>query len=192
MQHPLGGWHTLSPRVDLAGSIKSASEGLENSFGLVMVARSTQNPGVKIESPVHGHGLEKVAHQVYVEDPEHDPLPVYVNYRVRTPAQIYRHKPEGFIHRHVAVGSPHDPRAVSQGSIQRLPQANRHVLGQVVSVHVQIATGGNVEVKKPMVQEQRQEVIQKAYPGADVTAPHSIQSQSEVNLGLRGHSVNCG
>ena len=71
--------------------------------------------------------------------PERRRVPLDVDHGVGPAAQVQRHQAQRLVHRHVAVRGADDARPVAQRPVERLAQADRHVLHRVVRVDVQVA-----------------------------------------------------
>ena len=62
-------------------------------------------------------------------------------------SQIYRSHCQGFVHRHYEITGAVNADSFAQRAIEQLSQNNTHVFDGVVLIHVQVAFGGQFEVK---------------------------------------------
>ena len=118
---------------------------------------------------------------------------VDVDHRVGPAAQIDGDEAQRLVHRHVAVRRADDAGAVAQRPIERLPQADRHILDGVVRIHVQIALRLHGQIEQAVVGEQRQHVVEEADAGVHLRLAPAVDLQGQVDLRLAGLPVNrCG
>ena len=118
---------------------------------------------------------------------------VDVDHGVGPAAEVYRHEAQRLVHRHVAVRRADDAGAVAQRPIQRLAQADRHILDGVVRVHMQIAVRLHGQIEQPVVGEEGQHVVKKPDAGAHVRHPPAVERQGQVDIGFAGFAVDgCG
>ena len=84
-----------------------------------------------------------------------------------------------------------DARAVAQRPIDRLAQADPHVLGRVMPVDVQVAGAGDRQVHQRMAGEQLEHVVEKTDARRDLGPPLAVQvePQSDVGLASRAHDL---
>ena len=68
-----------------------------------------------------------------------------------------------------------DPRPVTQRPIDRLAQADAHVLGGVMPVNMQVARAGDRQVHQRMAGEQVEHVVEEPNPRADLGPPLTVQ-----------------
>lgn len=80
---------------------------------------------------------------------------------IGTPTQIDRHKPERLVHRHIAVSGAYDATPLTQRLVKGFSQADKGVLGSVMLVHMQVATGFHRQVEESVTGKEREHVVEK-------------------------------
>ncbi len=81
-------------------------------------------------------------------------------------------------------------RPVAQRAIDRLAQADPHVLGCMVSIDVQIAGASNCQVHQGMTSEQIEHVIKKPDPGRNLSPALTIEVEPQSDIGLTRLSLD--
>src|SRR5262245_50510412 len=112
-----------------------------------MIVMSIQDACMQIEAPVDRDALEQMRDQVGAKLPHPRREECGIYDAVRSPAQVDRHESKRLVHGHKAMSCANDAAPIAQRSIQCLAQANTHILGSVVLVHMQIASGTSSYVK---------------------------------------------
>ena len=95
-------------------------------------------------------------------------------------AQIERGGDQRLFHRQREVAVAADAGLVAQGLLQRLAEADAHVLDRVVLIDVQVALGLNVQVDRRVLGQQRQHVIEEADAGGDLRCARAVEVQLEA------------
>ena len=82
---------------------------------------------------------------------------------------------------------------IAQRPVDRLSQADPHILGRVVSIDVQVARAADRQVHQGMTSEQLKHVIQETRsPLADLHLALAIQVEPQSDLGLTRLSLDLG
>ena len=85
-----------------------------------------------------------------------------------------------------------DPRPVAQRPVDRLAQADAHVLGRVMPVNMQVARAGDRQVHQRMAGEQLEHVVEEPDPRRDLGPPLAVQVELQADVGLASLAHDLG
>ena len=108
------------------------------------------------------------------------------------PTQIDRGGHQGLVHGKDGVAVSPDPGPVAECTIDRLAQADAHVFGRVMPVHMQVARARDRQVHERMPREQIEHVIKEADPRTDLGSPLAVEVEPELDIGFAGLAYNLG
>ena len=84
------------------------------------------------------------------------------------------------------------PRPVAERPIDRLSQANAHVLGGVVPVNMQVARAADRQVHQRMTREQVEHVIEEPNARCDLGPPLTVEVEFQADVGFASFAHNLG
>ena len=166
LQYSLCAWDSLNAGIDLRGLVERASERLEDPLSHVMSIPAGQNVDVKVHSTMDRKGTEKFLDELEGKTPPNR-LHILggIEREIRTAAQIDHHTDKRLIHWHIRKPIAPDPRLVTKGFPQGLPERNARILNCVVKINVEVAFGVDLQVEQSMTGKQSQHVIEKRDAG---------------------------
>jgi hypothetical protein len=178
LQRPFGAWYCFACAGVNAGSgIEGAAQRLKQRLNFMMIIAAIQHTGMQIQPTMRRNAFEEVWHQVGTELANPGRGEVGIEDRIRTPTQIKRHKAQRLIHGHIAMRGAYNPTSLAKRLIERLAQADTHILSGMVFVYMQIAVCLNDDIKQAMFGKQRQHMIKEANTCRYISAPGTIKRQ---------------
>jgi hypothetical protein len=112
-----------------------------------------------------------------------------IHHSVAPPTDIHRHQGQGIVHRHQAMGHPDYTPPLSQSLAQRPPQANGHILHQMMLVST---CRQDLEVKNTMLGKLIQEMIKESDTRPGLALPTAVNVKLYLNAGLTGLPFHLG
>src|SRR3990172_3405387 len=115
-----------------------------------------------------------------------------IDHRVRAAADIDGHARQRLIHGHAGVAETTDAGAIAERGVDGGTEHERHVLGGVVFVHLEVAGRGNRQVEQGMVGERGQQVVEEADARRDLGPALTVELEVHRDVGLPRHAPQAG
>ncbi len=147
---------------------------------------------VVIHPRVRGRRLPEIGEQLRVEIADLLGGQRRIPRPERPPAEVHGHRHQGLVHRQDAMPVAADGELLPQRTVQGHSQADPHVLGRVVRVHVEVALAGNRQVEEPVLGEQLKHVIEEPHARADLGPAGAVEVEREDDLRLAGLTADFG
>ncbi len=155
----------------------------------MVVVCPVKDMGVQVQPGFDSEGLQEMPDKVGGKPRHIVTAERHFQHGICPTAQVYRHQSQGVIHRHERVSHADDTCFLSQGSGQRLPQADSHVLNQMMLV---VSDSLQLEVEPAVLYHLGQQMVEHVYSGIDVPLPVAVYVQFQADIRLPGLSGNFG
>ena len=107
------------------------------------------------------------------------------NHHIRPPGKIHSYLSESLIHRNNRESVSPDAAPVAQCLTEGFAHADSYVLNRVMVVHVQIATGRDLEIEKPMPCHVIEHMIEESDACFNGPVPGAVKAKPDQNIGFR-------
>ena len=157
-----------------------------------MIVAAIFNPSMQIHAPVDRQRLKNVFDQITGQAANLRICPGEIENVKRATTKIYRDKCQRFIHRHIRMSGARDASFITQRSIKRHTQTNRHIFDRMMLINVQITNTAHRQIKLAVPGKAFQQVIVHANARLDVGQPAAIQMERQGNVGFAGAPFDGG
>src|SRR5208282_4889058 len=134
-------------RVARNGKVQRAGERLEQRFDLVVRRAAIENAQMHIGARGLRKALEKVLHQFGLKIADAFCEEFCLDDAKTAATKIDSGRSKGFVHGHQEITGAENAFFIAEGGVDGFAEGNAHVLDSVVLVHMQVALGGEAEIK---------------------------------------------
>ena len=113
------------------------------------------------------------------------------HHAIRAAAQVHGSGGQRLVHGHQEIAGTQNAALRAQRLLDRLAKRDAHVFHGVVLVHIEIAAGFQLEVKRSMSGNQVHHVIEEADSRSDARLSAPIQIEFQPDIGFVRLAVNC-
>src|SRR5208337_200769 len=93
---------------------------------------------------------------------------------------------KGFVHGHQEITGAENAFFIAEGGVDGFAEGNAHVLDSVVLVHMQVALGGEAEIKAAVTRDEVEHVIEEGNARGNAGLATSVEIQTQRDLRFLG------
>jgi len=134
--------------------------------------------------------LKKIFHQFDLEIANAFGSNLCLYDATRPAAKIYSGSGERFVHGHQEITGAHNAALAAEGSLQGFAQRDADIFDRVMLVHVKIAVGVHLQIKRAVPCDQLEHVVEEADSGSDASLSASVQVQLQADVRFVGLAMN--
>ena len=181
--------HAMDTRIQGTGLAHRPADTFENRLGDVMAIGAVLQVDVQGEPAATDQSLEEFLYE-FRRKAGADTWAWEGGMidQIRPGADVERDRHQRLIHRHHRMAKALDAFLRPQGPIKGFSKTDAHVFDGVMVIDIEITTGVEVEVKKPIACERGEHMVEERNAGVDVADPTALKRECDLDICFLGRA----
>jgi hypothetical protein len=181
--------HAMNAGIQGTGLAHGPADAFENRLGDVMAIGTVLHVDVQREPTASDKSLKEFLDELRREaGADARAWEGSMINQIRPGADVEGDRHQRLIHRHHRMAKALDAFLRPQGPVKRFSKADTHVLDRVVEIDIEIATGVEVEVKKPIARERSEHMVEERNASVNVADPASFKRERDLDACFLGRA----